>query len=109
MPKQFRGEERDLPGGEEPNPKRHKGDDPGTTSSKKDPYYCKNVVVLKLGTDVFDRNGQVLMPNTIELAQIKKAEKGQFKTNIKFTKEMTEVDVEGLLRRNFPILRDYAR
>ena len=105
---QFGREEGSLPDDEEPNPKRHKGDDPGTTSSKKDPD-SKNVVVLKLGTDVFDRNGHVLMPNTIEMGQIKKPEKGQFKTNIKFTKEMTEVDVEGQLRRNFPILRDFSR
>ena len=103
MPKEFRGD------GSLPSSKRHKGDDPGTTSNKKDPYYCKNVVVLKLGTDVIDRDGEVLMPNTIEMAQLKKQEKGQFKTDIKFTKEMTEKDVEGQLRRNFPILRDYAR
>ncbi|KAL9959537.1 hypothetical protein ACROYT_G032867 [Oculina patagonica] len=69
--------------GEEPDPKRHKGD-PDTTKGK-------NVVVL-LDSNV-KKNGQVVfMPITIEMAQLKKPGKGQFKTNIKFTSEMTVME-----------------
>ena len=52
----------------------------------------KNVVVLK-ETDVTRRGGYVAMPNTIEMAQIKKPEKEQFKTQICLSSNMTEEDV----------------
>ena len=65
----------------------------------------KNVVVLTRG-DVGVRNGMVFMPNTIEMAILKKPDKGQFKTNINFSSNMTETDVKSILMANFPILRD---
>ena len=65
----------------------------------------KSVVVLK-HSDVTKRNGIVFMPNTIEMAQLKKPEQGQFKTNVQFSSKMTELDVSGLLVDTFPFLRD---
>ena len=63
----------------------------------------KSVVVLR-HSDVTVGKSSVLMPNTIEMAQIKKALKGQFKRNIQFSSEMTELDVKRALIENFPIL-----
>ena len=74
---------------------------------RKDPDAAtgKSVVVLKRG-DVEVKDGMVLMPNTIEMASLKKPDKGQFKTNIHFSSNMTETDVKSILMENFPILRD---
>lgn len=84
--------ENDASIGEEPNAKRHRGD-PNT----------KSVVVL-FDSDVKVReNGKVCMPNTIDMAQLKKPGKGQF-AKISFTPEMTEEDVHKKLCFNFPIL-----
>ena len=63
----------------------------------------KSVVVLK-PCDVVERNGTVFMPNTIEMAQIKKKERGQFKTNVQFSSKMTETDVKRILVDTFPFL-----
>ena len=65
----------------------------------------KSVVVLTRG-NVGIRDGMVFMPNTIEMAILKKPDKGQFKTNIHFSSNMTETDVKSILMANFPILRD---
>ncbi|PFX19179.1 putative ubiquitin thioesterase [Stylophora pistillata] len=92
-------EERDALGrGELPTPKRLKTTDP----------YKKNVVVL-LESDVRCVNDQVLMPNTMEMAWIHKHDKGQYKSNIEFTTEMTEMQVKERLLHDFPILRPCAR
>ena len=72
--------------------------DPGATTRK-------NVVVLTRG-NVGIRDGMVFMPNTIEMAILKKPDKGQFKTNIPFSSNMTKTDVKYILMENFPILRD---
>ena len=72
--------------------------DPGATTRK-------SVVVLTRG-NVGMRDGMVFMPNTIEMAILKKPDKGQFKTNIPFSSNMTETDVKCTLMENFPILRD---
>ena len=63
----------------------------------------KSVVVLK-GSDVTTRNEIVFMPNTIEMAQLKKPEKRQFKTGVQFSKSMTEMDIERMLVEIFPFL-----
>lgn len=89
--------EKDVSSGEEPHPKRHKGD-PITAKGKS--------VVILLDADVKKNKQEVSMPNTIEMAQIKKKEKGRFKTNISFTREMAERDVLGVLLQNFPFLRN---
>lgn len=97
------GEENSMSSDGEPDPKRYKGDPDASNPSG------KRVVVL-LGTDVTKgKSGQVFMPTTIEMAKLKKKEKGQYvgKINgINFTSEMTEQDVLEQLHLNFPILRD---
>ena len=75
--------------------KRKKGQ-PGTPTKK-------SVVVLKR-SDVTIRNDLVFMPNTIEMAQLKKPDKGQFKTNVQISSKMTEVDIKRILVENFPFL-----
>ena len=86
------GENDDASIGEEPNAKRHRGDP-----------NAKSVVVL-FDSDVKVReNGEVSMPNTIEMAELKKPGKGRY-AKISFTSEMTEEDVRKTLCFNFPIL-----
>ena len=65
----------------------------------------KSVVVLK-PCDVVERDGTVFMPNTIEMAQLKKSEKGQFKTNVQISSRMTESDIELILVETFPFLEN---
>lgn len=64
----------------------------------------KSVVVLK-PCDVVERDGTVFMPNTIEMAQLKKAEKGQFKTNVQISSMMTEMDIKKIVVETFPFLK----
>ena len=65
----------------------------------------KSVVVLKSSDVSIGRSsGAVFMPNTIEMAQLKKPEKGQFKTGVQFSKSMTEMDVRRMLVEIFPFL-----
>ena len=71
--------------------------EPGTNTGK-------SVVVLK-GSDVTRRDGIVFMPNTIEMAKIKKKENGQFKTNVQFSSKMTSADIKGMLVGTFPFLQ----
>ena len=81
-------------------------DTPGTLKrEKKEPGALtgKSVVVLK-PCDVVERNGTVFMPNTIEMAQLKKSEKGQFKTNVQISSKMTEMDIKRILVETFPYL-----
>ena len=63
----------------------------------------KSVVVLKR-SNVTTRDKLVFMPNTIEMAQLKKPEKGQFKTNVQISSKMTEMDVKRALLEIFPFL-----
>ena len=65
----------------------------------------RSVVVLKT-SDITVRDNDVFMPNTIEMAQIKKPEKGQFK-KVQITKEMTEGNVTAKLLETFPYLRNH--
>ena len=76
-------------------PKKKK--EPGTLTGK-------SVVVLK-PCDVIERDGTVFMPNTIGMAQLKKAEKGQLKTNVQISSKMTEKDIRKTLVETFPFLR----
>ena len=61
-------------------------------------------MVLK-SSDVTERDGTVFMPNTIEMAQLKKSEKGQFKTNVQISSKMTEMDIKRILLETFPYLK----
>lgn len=64
----------------------------------------RSVVVLKT-SDVKIRGNDVFMPITIEMSQIKKPEREQFK-KVEITKEMTERDVREKLLATFPCLRN---
>ena len=64
----------------------------------------KNIVVLK-SSDVTKRDELVFLPNTIEMAQLKKPEKGQFKTKVQISSKMTEVDIKNILVEKFPFLK----
>ena len=75
--------------------KRAKRDQSGVTG--------KNIVVLR-SQDVVRRGGVFFMPNTIEMACIKKPGMGQFKTNVEFSSIMSEDDVKERLERTFPLL-----
>lgn len=98
---QVKGGENDTSIGEEPNAKRHRG---GPNA----PTPAKSVVVL-FDSDVrVGENGEVRMPNTIEMAQLKKQGKGQF-AKISFTSEMTKEDVHRALCVKFPILSNKTR
>ena len=81
-------------------------DTPGTMKREKKESGAltrKSVVVLK-PCDVVERDGTVFMPNTIEMAQLKKSEKGQFKTNVQISSKMTEMDIKRILVETFPYL-----
>ena len=65
----------------------------------------RNATVL-LATDVTKRNDKLLMPNTIEMAQIKKEEKGQYVRGIKFSDNMSEEEVKGRILSHFPNLKN---
>ena len=83
---------------DEPVPLKRKKKDSGAPAGK-------SVVVLK-SCDVTIGDNYVLMPNTIEMAQLKKKEKGQFLTNVQISSKMTQKDVRELLISLFPYLRD---
>jgi len=82
----------------EPVPLKRKKKDSGAPAGK-------SVVVLK-SSNVTIRNESVFMPNTIEMAQLKKKEKGQFLTNVQVSSKMSEQDIEELLISLFPYLGD---
>ena len=65
----------------------------------------KSVVVLK-SSNVTIRNDSVFMPNTIEMAQLKKKGKGQFLTNVQISSKMSKQDIKELLISLFPYLGD---
>ena len=44
------------------------------------------------------------MPNTLEMARLRKPEKGQFKRNVKILQKMSETDVREMLIQIFPYL-----
>lgn len=64
----------------------------------------RSVVVLKT-SDVTIRGNEVFMPILIEMSQIKKPEREQFK-KVEITKEMAERDVTEKLLETFPYLRN---
>ena len=78
-----------------------RGMEPSDTQAN---FHDLSVVVLKT-SDVTMRGNDVFMPITIEMSQIKKPERGQFK-KIEITKEMTEEDVTEKLLETFPYLRN---
>ena len=83
---------------DEPVPLKRKKKDSGTPAKK-------SVVVLK-SCDVTIGDNYVGMPNTIEMAQLKKKERGQFLTNVQISSKMTQKDIRELLISLFPYLGD---
>ena len=83
---------------DEPVPLKRKKKDPGAPAGK-------NVVVLK-SSNVTIRNNSVFMSNTIEMARLKKKEKGQFLTNVQISSKMSQQDIRELLISLFPYLGD---
>ena len=63
--------------------------------------FSKTVVLLKK-EDCERRSGKVYMPNTIEMAKIKKPDRGQYRTNVQFSKLMGEDLVTRRLQEEFP-------
>lgn len=92
---------------DERDPIRHMSDNSGSTARRREAF-LKNVMLL-LGSDVQKKDGKVYMPNNKEMVRLKGLERKQFEMGVKFTKTMTEKDVEEELRRHFPILRNYDR
>ena len=64
-------------------------------------------VLLPSDVTVSEKTGEVFMPNTIEMAQIKKLRNGRFKTGIHFSSKMSEKDVEKTLQDEFNILKNH--
>jgi len=92
--------ENDASSGEGPNAKRRRRDPDAPKPT------CNKGVVVLLDSDVcVIPNGQVLLPNTIEMANLRKAEKGQY-CRIDFTSEMEEGEVLSILHSNFSITRN---
>ena len=86
------------PNVDEPVPLKRKKRDSGAPAGK-------SVVVLK-SSYVTVRNDSVFLPNTIEMAKLKKKEKRQFLTNVQITSKMSQQDVRELLISLFPYLED---
>ena len=82
----------------EPVPLKRKKKDSGAPAGK-------SVVVLK-SSNVTIGDNYVRMPNTIEMARLKKKEKGQFLTNVQISSKMTQQDIKELLISLFPYLGD---
>ena len=82
--------------------------DNSVSTTRKRDSILKNVMVL-FSCDVRKRDSKVYMPNTIEMALLKRPERGQFKKEIEFTKTMTEKDVKEKLRHHFPKLGNNGR
>lgn len=63
--------------------------------------FSKTVVLLKK-EDCERRNGKVYMPNTIEMARIKRPDREQYITNVQFSKIMGKDLVRRRLHEEFP-------
>ena len=83
---------------DEPVPLKRKKKDCGAPAGK-------SVVVLR-SCDVTIGDNYVLVPNTIEMARLKKKEKGQFLTNVQISSKMSQQDIRELLISLFPYLKD---
>ena len=94
--------ESDASSSEEPNAKRRRRD-PNAVHTK------TVMVLLDSDVPVSENNPNVvLMPNTIEMAKLKKPVRGRF-GKMNFTSQMTQMDVLTALHSKFPILRAKRR
>ena len=72
---------------------------PGNAGGKK-PKGSKNVVLLKYDDCSRTKQGKVYVPNTIEMAKIKKPIRGQYR-NVQISKTMDEDMVKSQLQKAF--------
>lgn len=70
------------------------------TNEVKKPF-IKPVTLLNFD-DCERRNGIVYVPNTIEMARIKKPGRGQYKKRVKFSTNASEQSVKDTLQAEFP-------
>lgn len=70
------------------------------TNEVKKPF-IKPVTLLNFD-DCERRNGIVYVPNTIEMARIKKPGRGQYKKRVKFFTNTSEKSVKDTLQAEFP-------
>ena len=64
-------------------------------------YFSKNVILLK-SEDCQRSNGSVLIPNTIEMARIRRPDTRQYRQNVQFSTNMSEQIVQQTLQNSFP-------
>nr|XP_058956469.1 uncharacterized protein LOC131783719 isoform X2 [Pocillopora verrucosa] len=64
-------------------------------------HFSKNVILLRL-EDCQRSNGSVLIPNTIEMARIRRPDTGQYRPNVQFSTNMSEQIVQQTLQNSFP-------
>lgn len=64
-------------------------------------HFHKNVILLRF-EDCQRSNGSVLIPNTIEMARIRRPDTGQYRPNVQFSKNMSEQVVKQTLQNLFP-------
>ena len=97
----------DVSGSDESDPESHMGssNDSKTPLTKSN---LKNVVVL-LDRNVHKDGSETYMPDTKEMARLKRSQPGQFKKKMKFTWDMTGEKVLKELRSHLPILRKNGR
>ena len=63
--------------------------------------FHKNVTLLRFA-DCQRSNGSVLIPNTIEMARIRRPYTGQYRPNVQFSTNMSEQVVKQTLQNSFP-------
>ena len=68
----------------------------------KKPKGSRTTVVLLKNDDCPRKDGKVYIPTTIEMAQIKKPIRGQYKKDVLFSRDMDEDAVKGQLEGAFP-------
>ena len=64
-------------------------------------HFHKNVILLRF-EDFRRSNGSVLIPNTIEMARIRRPDTGQYRPNVQFSTNMSEQVVKQTLQNSFP-------
>ena len=96
----------DVSSSDKPDPKRFMSDNSGSTKRRLK-LKLINVMVL-FHRDVRKENGRVHLLKG-KLGQLRKPERGQYKTKIPITTDMTKTIVEKQLRLQFPIVGDKGR
>ncbi|XP_066016000.1 uncharacterized protein [Pocillopora verrucosa] len=96
----------DVSSSDEPDPKRFMNDNSGSTKRRLKSKLIKVMVLFH--RDVRKENGRVHLLKG-KLGQLRKPERGQYKTRIPITTDMTKTIVEKQLRLQLPIVGDKGR